>query len=387
MLGAQRAAVGRDGVAFASALLFAVTAYTGIVNLFPSLEVIRPAMLTAVLAVSTLLLGRIASGLPISWDGARGLGLIGFTLVALASVAWSFDPASTRRESVELFKLCAIYVVLINVVNTPKRLALICGATVLAALVPAIATLDRWANDVDLLEGYRARWLGVYGDPNHLAMALVAIVPIAATFCFFSKSWLMRAASAVVVGTSVAVVVLTHSRGGALGLALALALWAITGRNKVRTMFGFVLVLIAVGVFAPSSFWNRTETIADYEQDASAMGRVYAWEVASELNQDRPLLGGGAGAFMAAWPQYARYEARGTAYVAHNVFLAVLAELGWIGFGLFLLFVGKAMGGAMEAIRDPEVGQLARGAGEDDVTLDADHAAVGEAHQGSVVLV
>lgn len=361
MEGERQLAAGRDGVAFLAAFLFAITAYTGIVNLFPSLEVIRPALLTAVLAVSTLLLGRVASRLPLSWDGLRGIGLIGFTLIALASVAWSFNAAATRREATELAKLCAMYLVIVNVVTTPRRLALMCGAIVLGSLVPSIATLDRWANDIDLLEGYRARWLGVYHDPNHLAMALVAIVPIAASFAVFAKSWAFRILNVAILGISVAVIVLTHSRGGALGLAFALAFWALAGRNKLRTFIAFLAVLVAVAIFAPSSFWTRTETIADYEEDLSAMGRVYAWEVAAELNKDRPLLGGGAGAFMDAWPSYARYEARGTAYVAHNVFLAVLAELGWIGFAFFLLFVGRAMGGASAAIRDPVVGPLARG--------------------------
>jgi putative inorganic carbon (HCO3(-)) transporter len=49
------------------------------------------------------------------------------------------------------------------------------------------------------------------------------------------------------------------------------------------------------------------------------------------------------------------------ALAAHNVFLQALTELGWIGFVLFLIFVGGGMGGAFAAARDPDVGWLARG--------------------------
>jgi O-antigen ligase len=46
--------------------------------------------------------------------------------------------------------------------------------------------------------------------------------------------------------------------------------------------------------------------------------------------------------------------------VAHNIFLAVLGELGLVGFGLLIFFVGSALAGAAAAWKDPVAGGLAR---------------------------
>jgi O-antigen ligase len=119
--------------------------------------------------------------------------------------------------------------------------------------------------------------------------------------------------------------------------------------------------LLAVGlvIFAPKSFWQRNETVATFQEDASAMGRVYAWQVASRISLDKPLLGVGAGSFRYAWPFYAPPEAR-RAYVAHNIFLDVIGELGFVGLLFFLVFAGGATGGAFEASKNEEMGWLAR---------------------------
>src|SRR5690606_14725996 len=110
----------------------------------------------------------------------------------------------------------------------------------------------------------------------------------------------------------------------------------------------------------PSSFWERNETVTTCEEDVSAMGRVHAWEVAAGISRDNPIIGVGAGGFRYAWPLYAPPEAT-HAFVAHNIFLDVVAETGWLGLILFLVFMASAVGGAFAAGSHPEHGWLARG--------------------------
>jgi O-antigen ligase len=154
-------------------------------------------------------------------------------------------------------------------------------------------------------------------------------------------------------------IVLSHSRGGFIGLSVAMALWAIREKRRLQAVAVGSALMLGLVLFAPSSFWQRNETVATFEQDASAMGRVYAWQVASRISMDKPLLGVGAGSFRFAWPLYAPPEAR-RAYVAHNIFLDVIGELGFVGLLFFLVFAGGATGGAFEASRDEEIGWLAR---------------------------
>ena len=350
-----------DGWAFAAAVGFAVSLYSSIVSLFPVLAPARPALATAGAAALLLLFTRLARGLPLTWDGWRGAVLVSLGLWSVFSASWSFNPPVSRNDGIELLKLIAIYLTLVNLVTTPRRLTWIAGAAVLASLAPSIGTLDFWRRGVDLINGYRAHWLGVYLDPNHLAMSLVAVVPVAVAFALSRRALAVRLLAAAAAGLGVAAIILTHSRGGALGLALALGLGAaVGGRKKLRTGLVAAGIVLAVVLFAPRSFWERTETLSTYERDLSAQGRVWAWEVTRAISLDRPLTGVGQGAFVDAWPNYARGDALKSRFVAHNIFLAQLGELGFVGFFLFLTFVSGTLGGAARAFKDPEVGPLAR---------------------------
>ncbi len=353
--------LGRDGVSFAAALAFTASLYSSAVNLFPVLEPVRPALSTAALAAAALIFGRLGSGRALSLDGARGLSLVGLAVWELASMSWSMDPAATLAEALELLKLCAIYLTFMNLLYTSRRIAVAAAVALFGSLAPSLGAIQNWSQGTDLLEGYRARWLGVYHDPNHLAMSLVALVPISLSLAIAGRSIPLRVGAVLAGAAAVGATVLTHSRGGALGLALAVLLWAATGPRLVRALALAAAVGAAVALFAPASFWERTETLADYGEDASAQGRVWAWEVTAALSRDRPLTGAGAGAFRAAWGTYAPPQARGAPLVAHNVFLAEIGELGLVGFFLWLVFVSRSIAGAARALRDATLGPLARG--------------------------
>ncbi|MGI5862183.1 MAG: O-antigen ligase family protein [Myxococcales bacterium] len=356
----RKRAAGRDAVAFAAVVGFTVSVYASIVHVFPFLEVVRPALLSAAVGFGALMIGRVSGGLPLTVDGVRGVALLGLCVWTALSPRWSVRPEVSARSALELIKLAGIYLTIINVVSSRKRLAILSGAAVIASLAPSLGTIDHWRNEIDLVEGFRAAWEGVYEDPNHLAMSLVAIVPVAAVFALHSPSILMRVLGALAAGTGVTAIILTHSRGGALGLALALTLWALSGTKKMRSLAAAIAVVAAVAIYAPSSFWTRTESISSFERDLSAQGRIWAWEVASAISKDRPIAGVGAGAFQFAWAEYAPRIARDMPLVAHNIFLAVLGELGLVGFALLMIFVGSALAGAAAAWKDPVAGGLAR---------------------------
>jgi O-antigen ligase len=188
-----------------------------------------------------------------------------------------------------------------------------------------------------------------------MAMDLGMVVPFALSFVTRrTQTPLIRVLAAIAGILAVTAVVLSHSRGGFIGLCVALVLWMFLSNRRIQAGVVGVLLAIGLGLFAPRSFWQRTESVTSFHEDASAMGRVYAWKVISEMNLDKPLLGVGAGGFRYAWPLYAPPEAK-RAYVAHNIFLDVLGELGLVGLIFFLLFVGGAAGGAFAAVRSDKL--------------------------------
>ncbi|MFZ5469541.1 MAG: O-antigen ligase family protein [Myxococcota bacterium] len=350
----------QDAWAFGALMLFVVAMYAVPGEWIPGADKLRIALVTSSLAAALVVLRRLGKLEPVYLDGVRGLALIGFAALASGSILWSIHPEESRTTAIGIVKLVAIYLTMVNVLTTWRRVVWVCGALVAGSIVTSIGVIHWHHAGVDLVEGYRARWVGVYADPNHMAMDLGLVVPLALAFLARRQTpAVFRVVSALAAALAVVAIVLSHSRGGFIGLAVAVVLWAAREKQRVRSFFiglAFVLALLA---FAPESFWRRTSTVATFEDDVSALGRVHAWQVAKDINVERPLLGVGAGAFRFAWPMYAPPEAR-RAYVAHNVFLDVIGELGLVGLFLFLVFAGGASGGAFAASTDPTHGWLAR---------------------------
>lgn len=322
----------------------------------------RVALVTSALAAGALVFRRLAKGEGITLDGLRGWALIALLALAFASQRWSVNPEATRTWCFETLKLAAIYFTVVNVVNTPRRLAVACGVVVIAAAVTAIGAIHWYHVGQDMVEGFRTRWEGVYADPNHLAEDLVLTIPLAVAAIARNRNpWIWRSLCALAATLALVAIIESYSRGGSLGLVAAMAMWAwLEKGRRMRALTLGLAILVGVALFAPSHFWKRESTVNDFQQDASAMGRVYAWEVASRMSVDHPLLGVGAGGFRFAWPLYAPPEAE-KALIAHDIYLDFIGELGFVGFILFLVFTGGATAGAFAASVDPEVGWIGRG--------------------------
>src|SRR6266849_5924252 len=332
----------RDRVAFVALIGFATVMYALPGEWIAQLAPLRLALLTSGLAAAAMLVRRLFRAEPIVLDGVRGISLIALALLALISTTWAINPQAARFTSIELLKLVALYLTLVNVVNTAARFRAICLALMIASMVASIGVIQWFLNGSNLVEGFRARWLGVHADPNHMAMDLGMVVPLALSFVTRrTQRPLIRVLAAIAAILVVTAVVLSHSRGGFIGLCVALVLWIFLSNRRVHAGVVAVLLAIGLGLFAPKSFCQRTESVTSFHEDASSKGRVYAWQVISEVNLDKPLLGVGAGGFRYAWPLYAPPEAK-RAYVAHNIFLDVLGELGLVSLVFFLLFVGGA---------------------------------------------
>jgi len=353
----------RDILAFCCLTAFAFNIYAVLGEWVPAFAPLRLALLTSGLAAGFVVMRRVGRAEPFFFDGVRGIALLSFALLTVASMSWSINPLESRTVAIEILKLSAIYLALVNVVTTEKRLRILVGAMVLGSLVTSIGVIDWYFTGVDLVEGYRARWVGVFADPNRTAMNVGIIVPLAVAFVARKGGgWVFRIACAAAAVLAVVAIVFTHSRGGFGGLAVAMALWALREKRRLQAIVLATVFALGLVMFAPESFWRRNESVATFQEDASAMGRVYAWQVASRISLDKPLLGVGAGGFRFAWPIYAPPESH-RAFVAHNLFLEVIGELGWVGLFLFLVFAGSAVGGSFEASSSRDLGWISRALG------------------------
>src|SRR5207253_8639096 len=140
---------------------------------------------------------------------------------AVLSPTWSLDWAHSVAGGIEVAKHFLFFAAVVNTANTPKRIRVALLLYAGAAIVPGWGTFWNYWHDELLVEGFRGRWLGVMGDPNHDCMALVGAVPL---LLYFSTTGPGIWRRVIGLGGTVALlmgIVATHSRGGSLGLAAA----------------------------------------------------------------------------------------------------------------------------------------------------------------------
>jgi probable O-glycosylation ligase (exosortase A-associated) len=185
---------------------------------------------------------------------------------------------------------------------------------------------------------------------NEMGLALIMTVPLLRYLHLQAKNKLIRlglAASMVLTGLAA---IGTQSRGALLAAAAMGGLLWLKSRNKAVTA---IYIIAAVGLIAtimPQEYWERMHTIKNYQEDASAMGRINAWHTAFNVAKDR-ITGGGFETFReATFEQYAPDPE--DVHDVHSIYFEVMGEHGFIGFGLFVLIGLMAWRTGSKVIRE-----------------------------------
>ncbi len=127
---------------------------------------------------------------------------------------------------------------------------------------------------------------------NELALALIVAIPLMRFLHMTADNiWVKRGLLATML-LSAAAALGTHSRGALLAIvAMALVMW---WRSDKKVIGAVVMLVLGTSMiaFMPEHWFSRMGTIDNYEEDASAMGRINAWLMAWNLAKDR-FFGGG----------------------------------------------------------------------------------------------
>jgi probable O-glycosylation ligase (exosortase A-associated) len=111
-------------------------------------------------------------------------------------------------------------------------------------------------------------------------------------------------------------------------------LW-LKSRNKIMTGIYMAMAITMVVMVMPQAWYDRINTIQNYQTDQSAVGRINAWHTAFNIAEDR-ITGGGLMAFQA--PTFRRYAPDpNNVHDVHSIYFEVMGEQGFVGFGLFML--------------------------------------------------
>lgn len=175
-------------------------------------------------------------------------------------------------------------------------------------------------------------------DNNEFALSLVMTIPLLRFLQMQLQAAWQRHLLTVAMVLCAAAALGTHSRGALLAItAMTLLLW---WRGKSRLLGGVLIALVATSLlaFMPDNWVDRMNSIGDYQEDRSALGRISAWWNAFGVAKSY-IFGVG---FNAARPElFARFSPYPDfVHAAHSIYFQIMGNHGFIGLFLFLgLFV------------------------------------------------
>jgi len=334
-----RSASDHVNIAFALVVLFLIALYSQISLLVPGLDSLGPMNVIGGLAIAAVVVQRFINhrGIDLIWPD--GYLLVVFVAAALVSCIGALWPKYALESTLDLLKYVSIYILILQTVDTEKKLRLVFWTVAVGALVPALGTLKNYLEG-NLTEG-RAAWIGIFANPNEVAYSLAIVIPLAAYLAVTTISIRGRAFLWVSIAAYAAAICVTFSRGGMLGLLAVVALLGLRWRSAPVLIVTVLACIVALGFMMYG--WTRSESFAGLDSDLNLLQRLATFQGALAMFLENPLNGVGLGCSLIAWPLYAPSGLYTRSWlVIHNTFLQVLCETGLIGFSSFIACLGIA---------------------------------------------
>lgn len=264
--------------------------------------------------------------------------LIAFIFWATLTSIWSYNIETTLYRVMYLIQYFMIVLVMLNVINTSKRLKIVLGAWALGALYIAIKTATDFntfaANSSDL---YRVE---EFGNPNENSFMLVW----ALIFVYLIDTTKRKIPSLSFTLVSAYAIVANGSRMGFILFVVTLLGFIFSFFNKKMNPLHIVVILTLLYIggfflmqYIPESSLSRFMAIGSNIENHELAHRDIIWAAAFKALSTNPqylLLGSGWGTFNDAIRMYAGY-----AVGSHNFYINILMTTGLVGMSIVLRYL------------------------------------------------
>jgi O-antigen ligase len=242
-----------------------------------------------------------------------------FAAIAISHLT-HFYAHGALNSAMEFLSVFIMYLLIVNLVNTKMRVKITLYLLLVMTLLLAVQGIVQFYTGFGLAgqEAYRERIqaIGIFSDPNDLALALLIMLP----FLFYKLTRgghpLVKLVVILSAATIIYAIFLTQSRGGILSLGLLIFFMLCKHYGRVVGIVGGIVLAALIFILGPARLGEISP------DEASIYGRVEAWSLGLDLFKSNPIFGVGAHRFM-------EFHFR----TAHNSFLLCASELGI--FGLF----------------------------------------------------
>jgi hypothetical protein len=262
--------------------------------------------------------------------------------MTILSIPFGLDPSASFTAFTDVFlKPLLVFLLMINVVTSFRRLRVMMEVTVLSGAFVAVLTLSDYMQSKNLVAGIRATGAvgGIFENPNDLALAMNVLLPLAIGLGLsrpnpFSKVLYLVCAALLAVTT-----VVTYSRAGFVTMVIAgIFLLVKVGRRYPAAWAVGVLAAAVLFASSPSRvftiFQGSGENASAAESATARWGLVKRSIEVAGANPIRWMFGVGIDNF---------HIVSHREYVNHNAFLQVFNEAGLPAFIFYMCFLSSVL--------------------------------------------
>ncbi|MFA5014845.1 MAG: O-antigen ligase family protein [Actinomycetota bacterium] len=263
----------------------------------------------------------------------QNIFILGFLGALIASHLSHFYFYGALSAFTDFSKTVIMFFLIVNLVNSIKKFKITIWLLIILTLILAVQGIMQYRTGFGLAgqpltKDGRITWIGIFDNPNDLALALVMIVPFLLNSIFGYSAARYKIIGLPILGILLYAIYLTNSRGGMVALlAVVFFYFLLRLMRKRHPILGIIIgVILVVLLFMHGP--SRMGMLSPEEE--SAYGRLDAWYEGIQMLKLAPLFGVGYNMFM-------DYHLR----VAHNSIIHCAAETGLMGLffwmGLFYL--------------------------------------------------
>ncbi len=293
--------------------------------------------------------------------------IVGFFLVQILGTLFARDmPAATGELVTFILEGLGLYLLVVNVVRTPSAMrnviwtllavgAFLGGLSIFQAVTGTYANdylgfaQSDATNDLGITVKGLARLAGPIGEKNRYAQIMLMLVPLALFQAWTERRRLLRLAAYAVAILASGAVILTFSRGAAVGFALVIVLMTVLRYIKPVQLLAVGLLAVSLLIAVPQYADRLTSLSAIVDAvtgagdpttaDTSILSRATENLAALNVFADHPIIGVGPGQFSSYYRQYADdigLLSKAQDREAHNLYLGTAAETGILGLVCFV---------------------------------------------------
>ena len=232
------------------------------------------------------------------------------------------------------------------------------------ALFPVRGGVFNWFIYSAATQG-RVAWNNLFLNPNDYAALMLFPLGLCLVLFTTEKSRIIKNLTLIGLAVMPMIIFMTQSRGAIVALAAGgFAYVVLQGKGRAKSLLAIGGIAVVVVVFAPSSVWTRLSSLQSATESGnlgtandnhSAEQRFEIWKVAWSVHEAFPITGVGWGAYPNAHSSFSRSSGIGSlargARDAHNTYLTVLGETGWIGFSLWVGMIASIVASAVRAMQ------------------------------------